>query len=122
MKGRSLRSLVLAVALAAAIPVLADPMAEIVGRWRDSDGESEIAISRCGAALCGKIVWLKQERFDIHNPDAKLRTRSLLGLQVLIGFGLSGCSARTFLTNCCSARQTSSRSWPGSGSRKKTTK
>lgn len=86
MKGRSLRSLVLAVALAAAVPALADPMAEIVGRWRDSDGESEIAISRCGAALCGKIVWLKQERFDIHNPHAKLRARSLLGLQVLIGF------------------------------------
>lgn len=83
-------SLVLALALLATLstvpPGRADPMSEIVGRWRDSDGESVIAISRCGATLCGKIVWLKQERFDIYNPDAKLRSRSLLGLQVLMGF------------------------------------
>ena len=40
----------------------------------------------------------------------------------IAGLGLWGCRARTSLTNRCSARQTSSRSWPGSGSRKKTTK
>jgi uncharacterized protein (DUF2147 family) len=75
-----------AAALLAALPAHADPMADIVGRWRDSDGESEIAISRCGPALCGKIVWLKEARFDIFNPDEGLRKRSLLGLQVLSGF------------------------------------
>jgi len=77
---------VFAAALVTAPPVLADPMADVVGRWRDSDGESEIAINRCGPALCGRIVWLKQERFDIFNPDEALRKRSLLGLQVLAGF------------------------------------
>ncbi|HEV7324221.1 MAG TPA: DUF2147 domain-containing protein [Bosea sp. (in: a-proteobacteria)] len=75
-----------AAALMAALPAQADPMGGIVGRWRDSDGESEIAISRCGPALCGKIVWLKEARFDIFNPDESLRKRSLLGLQVLSGF------------------------------------
>jgi uncharacterized protein (DUF2147 family) len=79
-------ALLMAAALMAALPALAEPMADIVGRWRDSDGESEIAISRCGSALCGKIVWLKQERFDIYNPNEGLRKRSLLGLQVLSGF------------------------------------
>lgn len=79
-------ALALVANLAAPLPGRSDTMSDIIGRWRDSDGESEIAISRCGAALCGKIVWLKQERFDIYNPDAKLRTRSLLGLQVLMGF------------------------------------
>lgn len=74
------------VALMATLPALADPMGDIVGRWRDSDGESEVAISRCGPALCGKIVWLKEARFDIFNPDEALRKRSLLGLQVLSGF------------------------------------
>ena len=78
--------LVFAAALMAALPALAEPMSDIVGRWRDSDGESEIAINRCGAALCGKIVWLKQERFDIYNPDETLRKRSLLGMQVISGF------------------------------------
>lgn len=73
-------------ALMAALPAQADPMSDIVGRWRDSDGESEIAISRCGPALCGKIVWLKEERFDIYNPIEALRKRSLMGIQVLSGF------------------------------------
>jgi uncharacterized protein (DUF2147 family) len=84
-----IRAAALASMLAAifvALPALADPMGDIVGRWRDSDGESEIAISRCGPALCGKIVWLKQDRFDIFNPNEGLRKRSLLGLQVLSGF------------------------------------
>ncbi|MGE7469270.1 DUF2147 domain-containing protein [Bosea sp. NPDC003192] len=75
-----------AAALLVALPALADPMSDVVGRWRDSDGESEIAISRCGSALCGKIVWLKEARFDIFNPNEGLRKRSLIGLQVLSGF------------------------------------
>lgn len=88
MNGRSLQIAALAVALAGSLPLpaQADPMSDIVGRWRDSDGESEIAISRCGAALCGRIVWLKEPRFDRFNPDETLRTRSLLGMQVLSGF------------------------------------
>lgn len=86
MRGRSLRIGILAAALVAAIPARADPMAEIVGRWRDSDGESEIAIARCGPALCGRIVWLKEPRVDQFNPNEGLRTRTLLGLQVLSGF------------------------------------
>ncbi|WP_199084849.1 DUF2147 domain-containing protein [Bosea sp. ASV33] len=81
-----LRSLVLAAALAAAMPAQADPMTQVVGRWRDSDGESEIAIARCGSALCGKIVWLKEPRVDRFNPNEGLRTRSLMGMQVLSGF------------------------------------
>ncbi|AZO80722.1 MULTISPECIES: DUF2147 domain-containing protein [unclassified Bosea (in: a-proteobacteria)] len=85
MRGIGLAS-VLATALVTVLPALADPIGDVVGRWRDSDGESEIAISRCGAALCGKIVWLKEARFDIFNPDENLRKRSLLGLQVLSGF------------------------------------
>lgn len=85
MRGLGLAGLITAV-LISALPALADPMGDVVGRWRDSDGESEIAISRCGPALCGKIVWLKEERFDIFNPDEGLRKRSLLGLQVLSGF------------------------------------
>ena len=83
--GPGLASL-MAATLMAVLPALADSMSDIVGRWRDSDGESEIAISRCGPALCGKIVWLKEERFDIYNPNEGLRKRSLMGIQVLSGF------------------------------------
>lgn len=81
--------MVLAAALAAlslAGPVLADQMSDILGRWRDSDGESEIEIARCGPALCGTIVWLKEPRIDKSNPDPALRSRSLMGVRVLSGF------------------------------------
>ncbi|MGO4664901.1 DUF2147 domain-containing protein [Bosea sp. 2RAB26] len=88
----SARMLVLAalVAMPSLHAAAADPMSEVVGRWRDSDGESEIAIARCGQALCGKIVWLKQERVDRSNPNSNLRGRSLLGVQVLTGFRPEG--------------------------------
>lgn len=86
MKACNLRSAILMAALVAVIPARADPLAQVVGRWRDSDGESEITIARCGPALCGKIVWLKEPRVDRFNPSEGLRTRSLLGMQVLSGF------------------------------------
>lgn len=73
-------------ALSFANVALADPMLEIAGRWRDSDGESQIDIARCGQALCGTIVWLKQHRIDSFNPDPSLRNRSLMGLRVLSNF------------------------------------
>jgi len=76
----------LIVAALMALPARADSTSEVIGRWRDSDGESEIAINRCGPALCGKIVWLKQPRVDSANPEPKLRERSLLGVQVLMSF------------------------------------
>lgn len=79
-------ALMVAAGLSGVHPALADPMNDMMGRWRDSDGESQIAIVRCGSALCGRIAWLKQPRFDDHNPDARLRSRSLVGVKVLMGF------------------------------------
>jgi uncharacterized protein (DUF2147 family) len=76
----------LVTAFAFSTAAFADPMVEIAGRWRDSDGESEIEIARCGPALCGTIVWLKEPRIDKSNPDPALRNRSLMGLRVLTGF------------------------------------
>lgn len=56
----------------------------VKGRWRDSDGLSEVRIAPCeGGFLCGTIVWLKEERKDARNPDPVRRERSLLGLEVL---------------------------------------
>jgi uncharacterized protein (DUF2147 family) len=68
----------------------AQSTADISGRWKDSDGESVIAIAPCGPALCGRIVWLKQPRSDRNNADPKLRERSLMGVQVLGGFKPDG--------------------------------
>ncbi len=72
-------SLLVAAVLLAALPAKAEPAAGVLGKWRNSDADAEIAIGHCGPALCGTIVWMQQERLDGANPDARLRRRSLLG-------------------------------------------
>ena len=54
-------------------------------------------IADCGAKLCGTIVWLKnpndktgQPQKDAYNPDASLKTRPVIGLQILRGLKASG--------------------------------
>lgn len=70
----------------------AQPAQLALGIWADEDGESNIEIARCGAALCGRIIWLKnpndengQPRTDVNNPDVGQRRRPVLGLTILSG-------------------------------------
>jgi uncharacterized protein (DUF2147 family) len=63
------------------------------GYWMDSDGEVILNIGPCGDARCGKVAWLKKPRGadgaplrDYKNPDAKLQSRFVCGLPVVIGF------------------------------------
>jgi uncharacterized protein (DUF2147 family) len=64
-----------------------------VGVWLASKGRSHVEIYKCGAKLCGKIVWLKEPtnkdgspKVDSRNPDKAKRSRKLLGLHILRGF------------------------------------
>ncbi len=77
---------------------------QILGLWSTTDNNSRVEIFKCGDNYCGKIVELKnpnysandkrgmagQPKVDRNNPDPDLKTRPLLGLQVLEGFGYSG--------------------------------
>lgn len=61
-----------------------------VGLWFDDTGKGAVEIFECGSKLCGKIIWLKDPNnsrgeplTDGYNPDPKLRTRPICGLQVL---------------------------------------
>jgi len=78
----------------AAIPALASE--PVTGRWVTAEKDGVILIAPCGKSLCGTI-----DRFlvpppqgldqrDINNPDAKLRTRKLLGMPILSGFTADG--------------------------------
>lgn len=69
----------------------------IVGTWLTKGGKSHVEIDKCGDALCGKIVWLKAEAdgsgkkiLDKENKDAALRSRPLLGLEMMTGFQKTG--------------------------------
>ncbi len=69
----------------------------ILGQWLTAEGLSAVEIYKCGDAYCGKIVWLKEpldkegkEKTDINNPDESLRSRKLMGLQILEGLKYKG--------------------------------
>lgn len=77
----------LAVATLVATPALAgDP----TGVWMRASGSSKIRIDKCGAALCGTVVWEQSPRKDIYNPDASKRDRPVTGLRILLGMKPSG--------------------------------
>jgi len=68
-----------------------------VGVWLHPDKRIEIEIAPCGDRLCAKIVWFKRPNgddglplADVKNKDLALRTRPLLGLNVLQGLRAAG--------------------------------
>jgi uncharacterized protein (DUF2147 family) len=64
-----------------------------LGIWATAGDDSHVKIEKCGASLCGTIVWLKdplgddgKDAVDSKNPDPSLRTQKLVGLSLLSGF------------------------------------
>jgi uncharacterized protein (DUF2147 family) len=84
--------------LALALPVAAQDSGSIAGRWRTDDGRAVITIAPCssgGATLCGRITrFLVAEPAggarDTNNPDRSLRSRPLMGVQVLSNLSREG--------------------------------
>jgi uncharacterized protein (DUF2147 family) len=65
----------------------------IVGRWLNSSGEAHVDIFKKNEKFYGKIVWLKNPRdekgnakTDLRNPDESMRTKPMLGLEILKDF------------------------------------
>lgn len=80
-----------AAALILAVPAgSASGPSPLLGQWKTDDGKAIMEVGPCGGGLCAKIV-----RFlvvqpaggarDTKNPDKSLRTRPLLGVNVLTG-------------------------------------
>jgi uncharacterized protein (DUF2147 family) len=76
---------------------------DVLGMWKTEGDRSRIELYKCGDNICGKVVWLREPRFtrskdgpigevklDSQNPDAALRTRPILGLQVIEGLTYVG--------------------------------
>jgi uncharacterized protein (DUF2147 family) len=69
----------------------------ILGEWLTAGGESKVEIYRCDSVTyCGKIVWLRDSLkdgkpvTDDKNPEDSLKSRPVLGLQILRGFTYAG--------------------------------
>jgi uncharacterized protein (DUF2147 family) len=70
----------------------------VFGVWLTEGGDSKLEIFPCGDKACAKVIWLKHpayinskdgpvgmDKVDMHNPDPSLRSRPILGLQVMEG-------------------------------------
>ncbi len=72
----------------------------ILGLWKTAEEDCNIEIFKCGGKYCGRIAWLKEPLYkdddgmglagkpiiDRQNPDPDLRSRPLVGLQLMGGF------------------------------------
>ena len=75
------------------IPAIAQNRDAIIGKWLNSTGEAHIDISRRGDKYYGKITWVKNPKnekgvtiADVKNPDANLRAKPIVGLEILKDF------------------------------------
>src|SRR6478609_1300463 len=68
------------------------------GVWLTQSGDARIKVSRCGNALCGRVVWLKEPidkktgkaQLDDHNADPALRGRKIVGISLFIDMQAGG--------------------------------
>ncbi len=75
----------------------------IIGVWNTDKHDAKLEFFKCGDKVCGKIIWLKEpnyihkkdgpvgtQKIDKKNPDPTLRTKPVLGLQVMRGLTPKG--------------------------------
>ena len=70
-----------------AVPSIAAAPASLSGRWKTDDGKGIVAITKCGAKMCGLIAELLIKepaggQRDERNPDKAKRGRMVEGLQI----------------------------------------
>ncbi len=87
------------IALAALALLAAGPLSAaepVAGSWVTAARDGVVQIGACGASICGRLARFLvvppqgADQRDVHNPDARLRSRKLLGLPILTGFREDG--------------------------------
>ena len=70
---------------------------DVIGKWKLEDGSAIVEVYKEGDAFNGKIVWLQNPTeadgspaVDANNPDKALRSRQLIGLNMLSGLKKTG--------------------------------
>lgn len=67
--------------------------ADVSGVWLTDTADAHVRMAKCGAYICGTIVWLKDAKdasgrplTDAKNPDPAKRSRPLVGTVIAIDF------------------------------------
>ena len=64
----------------------AHAQASIAGAWFTEDSSSKVTITQNGNAYSGKVTWVKTDgAVDAKNNDPTLRTRPIMGIDILTG-------------------------------------
>ena len=70
---------------------------DVIGKWKLEDGTAIVEVYKSGDVYNGKIVWLKNPTepdgspvVDDKNPDKALRSRQVMGLNMLHGLKKDG--------------------------------
>ena len=79
------------------MPIAAAFAQDVIGKWKLEDGTAIVEVYKQGDAYNGKIVWLQNPTesdgtpaVDSNNPDKALRSRKLIGLNMLSGLKKDG--------------------------------
>jgi len=80
-----------------ALPLAAAFAQDVIGKWKLEDGSAIVEVYKSGNDFNGKIVWLAEPNgpdgapaTDSNNPDKALRSRQLIGLNMLDGLKADG--------------------------------
>lgn len=106
---RIVRSVFFAVMLLASIAAHAAEADAILGTWSTANDDSKVEIAKNGDTYYGRIISLKepnyptdpnakhyvqglenQPKVDRHNPDESLRSRPIVGMELMRGFKYEG--------------------------------
>ena len=84
-----MKKIILTIILMAA-PFAAAFAQDVIGKWKLEDGTAIVEVYKSGDVYNGKIVWLQNPTeadgspaVDNNNPDKALRSRKLIGLNML---------------------------------------
>ena len=84
-----MKKIILTIILMAA-PLAAAFAQDVIGKWKLEDGTAIVEVYKSGDVYNGKIVWLQNPTeadgspaVDENNPDKALRSRQLIGLNML---------------------------------------
>ena len=79
------------------VPLAAAFAQDVVGKWKLEDGTAIVEVYKNGDVYNGRIVWLEKPTeadgspaVDNNNPDKALRSRKLIGLNMLSGLKKNG--------------------------------
>lgn len=68
------------------------------GTWLTQAGDARVRVSKCGAGICGVVVWLREPtdpatgkpQVDDKNPNPALRKRPMIGLPLFSDMEAAG--------------------------------